>query len=100
MQNVDKKITEFYDKQIADVQSTTQKQIDVLQSGYDKELSDFSAFWDIKFGVSNTELDKVQGAITSHYDQEISDVQASYQTQIDDLNNSTIICRRQRMLGF
>ena len=86
LQNVDKKITEFYDKQIADVQSTTQKQIDVLQSGYDKELSDFSAFWEIKFGVSNTELDKVQGAITSHYDQEISDVQASYQTQIDDLN--------------
>ena len=61
LQNVDKKIIEFYDKQIADVQSATQKQIDVLQSGYDKELSDFSAFWEIKFGVSNTELDKVQG---------------------------------------
>ena len=45
-----------------------------------------AAFWDTKFGVSNTELDKVQGAITSHYDQEISDVQASYQTQIDATN--------------
>ena len=68
------------------VQDSTQKQIDVLQSAYDKELSDFSAFWDTKFGVSNTELDKVQGTITSHYDQEISDTQASYDTLIDEAN--------------
>ena len=44
------------------------------------------AFWDTKFGVSNTELDKVQETITSHYDQEISDTQASYDTLIDEAN--------------
>ena len=86
LQTIDQKITEFYNKQIKDVQDSTQKQIDALETGYDKELTDFGAFWDTKLGIHNTELDKVEGAITSYYNQEISDTQSNYQTFIDETN--------------
>ena len=83
---IDGKINSFYDKQISDAQNSYQKQIDAANAGYQQELTDFTDFWNQKLGISNTQLDTVEGEIISHYNQQESDVRDSYQRQIDATN--------------
>jgi hypothetical protein len=79
-------INSYYDKQITAVQTATQLQTDALNAGYAQELTDFTSFWNTKLGISNTELDQVDQAITTHYNQQISDTQTAYNQQISDAN--------------
>ncbi len=83
---VDQQITSFYDKQIKTTQDSYQQQIDVANAGYQQQLTDFTSFWDQKFGIQNTQLDAVNSKITSHYDAEVKTTQDAYQKQIDATN--------------
>jgi hypothetical protein len=80
---IESDIASFYDKQISDIQTASAEQIEILNSAYAQELTDFTSFWTSKFSVQATELSEIESTIKDFYSKQIEGVKAFYQTDID-----------------
>lgn len=85
---VNAEINAYYDKQIKIVTDDSQKEVDTLQTTYDKELTDYESHWADVLGLTSTSLTKVNAEINTYYDTQLNIVTDGAQKEVDTLQTA------------